>query len=200
MQSRALLLLRVCAEHGLCLYVVAFGWRSNFPLLSDCDAMVGVSIRDASGALKAVGQTERVGGLQTVVFGTKLAFQHVPDQDEQYRFALYDLDEDERVTDDELVGEAWVSSRLLLAGGTLELPLKKGGRSVMDTVIVVNPAGAPTVGTSSKKAAVELSTTTVSVACTGFPMLSTNDAVVCAALRDQRTSRYTLVSQTELLK
>jgi hypothetical protein len=128
--------------------------------------MIGVSIRDAaSGALKFVGRTERINGVQNIVFETKLNFTHVPDQDEQFRFALYDLDNDERVTEEEIVGEVWLSSRLLLAGGTMELPLKKGGRPVSDVVIVVNATGAVTRGAATQKAVVEETTVSVGVSC-----------------------------------
>jgi hypothetical protein len=128
--------------------------------------MIGVSVRDgASGQLKTVGRTERINGVQNIVFGTKLGFTHVPEQDEQYRFALYDLDNDERVTEEEVVGEAWVSSRLLLAGGTFELSLKKGGRPVSDVAIVVNPAGEVTRGSATQKPVIEQATVTVPVAC-----------------------------------
>ncbi len=126
--------------------------------------MIGVSVRDAKGALKSVGRTERVNGVQNIVFESKLNFTHVPDQDEQYRFALYDLDNDERVTEEEIVGEAWLSSRLLLSGSTIQLPLKKGGLPVSDVAIIVNATGPVTRGSATQKAVVQETTVSVGVA------------------------------------
>ncbi len=126
--------------------------------------MIGVSVRDAKGSLKSVGRTERVNGVQNIVFESKLNFTHVPDQDEQYRFALYDLDNDERVTEEEIVGEAWLSSRLLLSGSTIQLPLKKDGRPVLDVAIIVNATGPVTRGSATQKVVVQETTVSVGVA------------------------------------
>lgn len=62
----------------------------------------------------------------------------------KYRFALYDLDHDERVTNEEIVGETWVSARQLIGGTQFQQPLKKNGLVVPDVVIVFNSTEAPT--------------------------------------------------------
>jgi hypothetical protein len=77
-------------------------------------------------------------------FATRIPIRHDPSQDVQYRFALYDLDHDERVTNEEIVGEAWVSSRQLVGGAQFQVAVKKNGVVVPDLAIVFNSAEAPT--------------------------------------------------------
>jgi hypothetical protein len=83
-------------------------------------------------------------GVHDATFATRIPIQHIPDQDVQYRFSLYDLDHDERVTNEEVVGETWVSSRQLIGGAQFQQPLKKNGVVVPDLAIVFNSTEKPT--------------------------------------------------------
>jgi len=134
-------------------------------------------------------------------FATKIAIEHHSDEERVYRFALYDLDNDERVTEDELVGEVFVSARQLVGGLTFELPLTKHGKKVPDASIIFNSKAKPSEKKLSKTLFVldnsNSTSLSVSVACHGFPILSENDALVCVSVRDANSGHFTLVGQTE---
>lgn len=124
------------------------------------------------------------------------------------RFALYDVDQDDRILEEELVGEVVVHPSEIANGQTLTLPLSKGGRPVLDAFITLNPPTATAAGTAveSKRGGATAATAApavvkfeVQVSARGFPILSTNDAMVAASLRDPKTSRLVFVGQTERL-
>lgn len=137
-------------------------------------------------------------------FATKIEVEHRSDEERVYRFALYDLDNDERVTDDELVGEAWVGSRQLVSGLTFELPLTKNGSRVSGASIIFNSTAKPSEKKQSKTLlrldGADSIKFSMSVACRGYPILSDNDALVCASVRDSSSGHFTLVSQTERVR
>ena len=85
----------------------------------------------------------------------------------------------------------------------MELPLSKKGVKVAGAFIIFNCKEAPTpvkAGTTQRAAKLELTPNNsfeVRAACKGFPVLSKNDALVCASLKDPKTGRFTVLSSTE---
>jgi hypothetical protein len=71
-------------------------------------------------------------------FETKITVQDYKDVDEDLRFALYDLDSDDRIAEEELVGEAVIKASQISSGGAVTLALTKRGRAVPDAFILLN--------------------------------------------------------------
>ena len=81
-----------------------------------------------------------------------ITIEHNPSVSRLYRFALYDIDQDEIVTDDELVGEALIDSAALTSGKPIELALRKDDIPVPDCSILVNSPLEPTVSEEKAEA------------------------------------------------
>src|SRR5690554_5736303 len=94
----------------------------------------------------------RVGsGTESPVFARAVEVRLPHGGDPDVRFALYDADQDDRIVDEELVGEATVRGSRLAAlaqagsgSGPITLPLTKAGLPVLDAFITVAHAGAGT--------------------------------------------------------
>ncbi len=71
-------------------------------------------------------------------FKNKITVRDYKDVDEDLRFALYDLDGDDRIAEEELVGEAVVKASLISSGAAVTLALTKGGKPVPDAFILLN--------------------------------------------------------------
>ncbi len=123
-------------------------------------------------------------------FKQALAIKFPKGTDPDVRFAMYDVDQDDRVTEAELVGEAVVRVSAFAGKGALQLALTKGGQPVTDAFIVLNPT--PDAMKKARRP-VEFS---VAVGCRNFPILSGSDAVIAASVRNPDGS-LTFVGQTE---
>lgn len=130
-------------------------------------------------------------GVHDPEFKRALEIKYPKGSDPDVRFAMYDVDQDDRVTEDELVGEAVIRVSAFAGKGAVTLPLTKGGQAVTDAFIILNPTA-----DSVKKARgpVEFS---VTVGCRNFPILSGNDAVIAASARNPSTFEMQVVGQTE---
>lgn len=151
------------------------------------------------------------------VFEQKLTIPVPKAYDADVRFALYDADQDDRLEDAELVGEALVKASVLAKangnsngdGGALSLPLTKEGKAVTDAFLVLNG--------QTSKSQLPVTKFDVSVAarsvdfdltwcCThlclmddgfsGFPILSDYDALIAASVLTA-DERLQAVGQTE---
>ena len=181
----------------LCSLVFAFD-KVSVPWFHSavCTAGIVVLLWCDSGVLYACS------GVHDATFSTRIPLRHTPEQDEQYRFTLYDCDHDDRIADDEIVGEVWVSARQLVGGQQVQLPVKKNGAVVPEVQLVFNSTAVPTVGVRKplQLYATTFTTFEVAVSCVGFPLLSRHDAIVCASMRDPRTNKFMLFGQTERVK
>lgn len=148
-------------------------------------------------------------------FRRGITIEHNSSLSRLYRFALYDMDQDEIVTDDELIGEATVDSATLTSGEAVKLPLSKNGSLVPECSIVVNSRSEPTVAEEKQVTAVQPeSSVAVSLALkydlfdafvlhsffplfSNFPILTRGDALITASVKDATTGAWKLVGQTE---
>jgi len=64
--------------------------------------------------------------------------QDYKDVDEDLRFALFDLNDDDRISEEELVGEAIIKTSAISGGSAVTLSLTKGGKPVPDAFILLN--------------------------------------------------------------
>jgi hypothetical protein len=104
---------------------------------------------------------------------------------------MYDVDQDDRVTEEELVGEAVVRVSAFAGKGPVQLALTKGGQHVTDAFIILNPTA------EAMKKARGPTEFSVTVGCRNFPILSGNDAVIAVSMRNPATGALTAVGQTE---
>src|SRR4051812_26045494 len=71
-------------------------------------------------------------------FAQAIVIEHSDERPRKYRFALYDLDTDELVSENELCGEAFVESSRLVQGKPFEVHLTKAGKAVEECSILFN--------------------------------------------------------------
>src|SRR5690242_9289876 len=75
-------------------------------------------------------------------FTTRLALKFAKGTDPDVRLGLYDMDNDDKITEQELLGEVVVKASQLAVSTPLTLPLTKNGKLVIDTYILINPTAA----------------------------------------------------------
>jgi len=77
-------------------------------------------------------------------FKTKIVVDHQNGVEREFKFAVFDLNSDEKITDEELIGSVVVRSSQLAKRQSLTLPLSKRGRQVVDCFLVLNPSESST--------------------------------------------------------
>lgn len=99
-------------------------------MFSKSDPMVVVSGKGASGQFDSVyGKTEMVKDNQDPAFKTAVSVTAA--KEAELRLAVYDLDDDNKYTEKDLLGEAFVKLSAL-SDKPAALPLSKGGKPVKE--------------------------------------------------------------------
>ena len=135
-------------------------------------------------------------GTDTPAFQRPLLIRFPKGRDVDVRFALYDADQDDRLEEEELVGEAVVLARSLLEGQPLSLPLSKWGRPVLDAAIIVTPEGRADSAAPPSPPPVRRA---VRLGVKGFPALA-GDAMIDVALIDPISNQCVAVGRTERIR
>jgi hypothetical protein len=76
------------------------------------------------------------------VFSSRLGLKVAKGGDPDIRLGLYDMDNDGVITEQELIGEAFVKASQISVSTPVTLPLSKSGKTLIDTYILVNPTAA----------------------------------------------------------